>query len=82
MECPEESAMAGILDHPQAQRLLADATLSPQDVASCAGRLGRFLLPCLPLFTRSEQRRNFRILLEGKRSDLQRKTVEPIAIRG
>ena len=54
--------MAGILDHPQAQRLLADATL--------------------PLFTRSEQRRNVTILLEGKRSDLQRKTVEPIAIRG
>ena len=73
--------MAGILDHPQAQRLLADATLSPQDVASCAGRLGRFLLPYLPLFKRSEQRRNLRILLEGKLSDLQRKTVEPIAIR-
>jgi SRSO17 transposase len=73
--------MAGILDHPQAQRLLDEATLSTRDVASCAGLLERFLLPYLPLFPRSETRVNARILVEGKLSDLPRKTVEPIAIR-
>lgn len=68
-----------ILDHPDAQALLADADLSPDAVHSCAGRLTTFLQRYLPLFTRSEQRDHARTLLHGKLSGLERKTTEPIA---
>jgi SRSO17 transposase len=68
-----------LLEHPQAQALLADADLSPAALRSCLGRLRVFLARYLPLFFRSEQRELAEVVLQGKLSGLQRKTAEPIA---
>ena len=68
-----------ILDHPAAQPLLRDAELTPQAVASCAGRLEDFAARYLPLLTRREQRQHALTVLRGKLTGLQRKTTEPIA---
>ncbi len=70
-----------ILEHPQAQALLADAVLSPAAVAACAGRLAAVAARYLPLLLRSEHRGHALTLLRGKLTGLQRKTTEPIAIR-
>jgi SRSO17 transposase len=68
-----------LLEHPTAQALLQDATLTPEQVDDLAGRLGPFLQRYLPLFARKEQRDNATLVLRGKLSGLQRKTTEPIA---
>ncbi len=68
-----------ILDHPQAQALLADAELSADDVRACAGHLTAFAQRYLPLFQRTEQRDHALAVLRGKLTGLQRKTTEPIA---
>jgi SRSO17 transposase len=73
-----EAAMT-ILEHPGAQALLADATLSAADVRSCACALTAFAARYLPRFHRSEQREHALTVLQGKLSGLQRKTTEPIA---
>jgi hypothetical protein len=46
----------GLLDHPQARALLADAAVMKQDVRRCRGHLRRFLERYLPKFYRREQR--------------------------
>src|SRR6266702_7070932 len=68
-----------ILDLRQAKELLADATLSADDVRSCADRLQAFAQRYLPHFQRIEQRRHALTVLHGKLTGLQRKTTEPIA---
>ena len=68
-----------ILEHPHAQALLHDATLSAADVRSCGHALTAFAARYLPHFHRSEQREHARTVLRGKLSGLQRKTTEPIA---
>jgi SRSO17 transposase len=68
-----------ILEHPQAQALLEQTTLSSAAVRGCEGRLTRFLERYLPLFYRQEQRENATIVIEGLLSGLERKTCEPIA---
>ena len=68
-----------ILEHPQAQALLADAVLSADAVRSCAERLTAFAQRYLPFFHRSEQREHALAILRGKLSGLERKTTEPIA---
>jgi SRSO17 transposase len=68
-----------ILEHPQAQALLRDATVSAAAVRGCQGRLTGFLRRYLPRFYRREQRVNARIVVEGLLSSLERKTCEPIA---
>lgn len=68
-----------LLDQPEAQVLLADATITPADVASCAGRLETFVQRYLPCFSRPEQRSHAGTVLRGKLGGLQRKTTEPIA---
>jgi SRSO17 transposase len=68
-----------ILEHPDAQALLADATLSADAVRSCACALTAFAQRYLPLFHRSEQRDHALTILKGKLTGLQRKTTEPIA---
>jgi SRSO17 transposase len=73
-----ETAM-DILDHPEAQALLADADLSAAAVRSCADRLTAFAQRYLPLFRREEQRDHALTVLRGKLTSLQRKTTEPIA---
>lgn len=68
-----------LLKHPKAQALLAEAEISPAVVASCADRLERYLERYLPVFYRQEQRELARVVIQGKLSNLQRKTAEPIA---
>jgi SRSO17 transposase len=68
-----------ILDHPDAQALLADAELSAAAVRSCADRLTAFAQRYLPLFHREEQRGHALTVLRGKLTGLERKTTEPIA---
>jgi SRSO17 transposase len=69
-----------LLDHPDAQALLADAVLTPEAVRGCQDRLTRFLERYLPRFYRAEQRANAALVLRGLLSGLQRKTCEPIAV--
>jgi len=68
-----------LLEHPTAQALLADAKVRPADVANCRLRLEYFLQRYLPRFYRVEQHELARVVLQGKLSNLQRKTSEPIA---
>ena len=68
-----------LLDHPEAQALLADATLTPEAVAGCQGYLTGFLQRYLPQFYRSEHRAHAVAVIHGLLSDLERKTCEPIA---
>ncbi len=71
--------MSTILEHPTAQALLADADVSAADVRGCRHRLHAFLARYLPLFYRAEQRALAEVVVQGKLSNLQRKTSEPIA---
>jgi SRSO17 transposase len=68
-----------LLEHPMAQALLADAEVSATVVAGCRWRLQNFLQRYLPRFYRVEQHALAEVVLQGKLSDLQRKTSEPIA---
>jgi SRSO17 transposase len=69
-----------LLDHPEAQALLGDSTVSPDTVGGCADRLTGFLRRYLPRFYRTEQRENATLVIRGLLSGLERKTCEPIAI--
>ncbi len=68
-----------LLEHPTAQALLAEAEVSPAAVAGCRRRLESFLQRYLPRFYRVEQHELAHVVLQGKLSNLQRKTSEPIA---
>jgi SRSO17 transposase len=69
-----------LLDHPDAQALLADAALTPEQVRGCQDRLTAFLQRYLPRFYRIEQRTHATLVIRGLLSGLQRKTCEPIAV--
>jgi hypothetical protein len=69
-----------LLDHPEAQTLLDDATITPDSVRPCGDRLSGFLQRYLPKFDRVEQRVNATLVIRGHLSGLERKTCEPIAI--
>src|SRR6516164_9761592 len=71
--------MSAILEHPEAQALLEQATVTPEAVARCGRDLTAFLQRYLPLFYRDEQRDHALTILRGKLTGLQRKTTEPIA---
>jgi len=68
-----------LLEHPDAQALLSDAEVSADAVRSCGQRLEQFLHRYLPQFYREEQRELAQVVLQGKLSNLERKTAEPIA---
>ena len=68
-----------LLEHPTAQVLLADTEVSAPAVARCRRRLESFLQRYLPCFYRIEQHELARVVLQGRLSNLQRKTSEPIA---
>jgi hypothetical protein len=68
-----------LLDHPDAQALLADAVVTPEQVRGCRDRLTAFLQRYLPRFYRIEQRANAALVSGGLVSGLERKTCEPIA---
>jgi SRSO17 transposase len=69
-----------ILEHPEAQALLNDATVTPDSVRDCTDRLTGFLRRYLPRSYRTEQRENATLVIRGLLSGLDRKTCEPIAI--
>jgi SRSO17 transposase len=69
-----------LLDHPDAQTLLADATVTPEQVRGCQDRISAFLQRYLPRFYRAEQRANATLVIRGLVSGLERKTCEPIAV--
>ncbi len=69
-----------LLDHPEAQALLAEAVVTPDSVRERADRLTAFLQRYLPKFYRSEQRATTTLVIRGRLSGLERKTSEPIAI--
>jgi SRSO17 transposase len=68
-----------LLEHPDAQALLADCEVSAAGVRGCGQRLEQFLHRYLPWFYREEQRDLALVVLQGKLSKLERKTSEPIA---
>src|ERR1700683_3263494 len=68
-----------LLEHPEAQALLADAVIRPEQIRELDQRLEPFLQRYFPLFQRHEQRLNAHFLLQGKLAPLTRKTAEPIA---
>lgn len=68
-----------LLEHPLAQALLEDAEVTAAAVRSCKDRLSRYLQRYLPSFYREEQRELAKVVIQGKLSNLQRKTSEPIA---
>jgi SRSO17 transposase len=69
-----------LLDHPEAQALLADAVVTPDAVRDRADRLTAFLRRYLPRFYRVEQRATATLVIRGRLGGLERKTSEPIAI--
>ena len=64
-----------LLEHPEAQALLGDATVSADTVRGCTDRLTGLLRRCLPKLYRTEQRQNattvIRGLLSGGTHDLR-----------
>src|SRR3954463_13880000 len=69
-----------LLDHPDAQALLADAAVTSDQVRGCQDRLTAFLGRYLPRFYRVEQRTNATLVIRGLVSGLERKPGEPIAV--
>jgi SRSO17 transposase len=69
-----------LLEHPDAQALLADAVVPPDAVRGCQDRITTFLQRYLPRFYRAEQRTHATLVIRGLLSGLQRKTCEPIAV--
>ena len=69
-----------LLEHPDAQALLADAVVTPDQVRGCQDRITTFLQRYLPRFYRAEQRAHAALVIRGLLSGLQRKTCEPIAV--
>jgi SRSO17 transposase len=68
-----------LLEHPVAQALLEDTVVTASAVRGCRDRLAKFLERYLPRFYREEQRELAAVVIQGKLSNLQRKTAEPIA---
>ncbi len=69
-----------LLDHPEAQAILADAVVTPDAIAGQGERLTSFLRRYLPRFYRVEQRVTAALVIRGRLGGLERKTSEPIAI--
>jgi SRSO17 transposase len=69
-----------LLDHPEAQALLSDATVSDDAVRDCPDRPSAFLQRYLPRSDRVEQRTTATLVIRGRLGGLERKTSEPIAI--
>src|SRR5215203_1104530 len=71
--------MGSLLEHPRAQRLLGATTVRGDTIRTTVERIDGFLDRYRPHFVRSEQRDNAAVIVRGKLSGLDRKTVEPIA---
>src|SRR5262249_26869544 len=69
-----------LLEHLDAQALLADAAVTPDQVRGCQDRITTFLHGYLPRFTRARQRPPATRVARGRLGGLQRKPCEPIAV--
>src|SRR5881394_2517756 len=78
---PTGGTAMSLLEHPDAQALLADAVVTPDEVRGCQDRITTFLQRYLPRFYRAEQRTHATLVIRGLLSGLQRKTCEPIAVQ-
>ena len=56
-----------LLEHPDAQPLLADAAVTPDQVRGCQDRVTAFLQRYLPRFYRAEQRTHAMLVIRGRR---------------
>lgn len=63
------------------RELLAECEVVPEELLECLGRLKKFLAPFSGFFGRSEMREHGEDFVRGLLSDLERKSVEPIAER-
>jgi len=68
-----------LLEHAKAQALLAEAELTADSVRGCGERLTAFIQRYLPLFGRKEHHQHALVVVQGRLSNLERKTSEPIA---
>jgi SRSO17 transposase len=68
-----------LLETPEAVALLEEAVVPPEAVQGGVRRLAGFIERYQPWFYRAEQRHWAEVVLEGRLSNLQRKTNEPIA---
>jgi SRSO17 transposase len=75
----KDYAMTSLLEHPTAQALLDQTTVTAATLRPTVERLDAFLDRYRPHFLRSEQRHNALLVLRGKLSGLDRKTCEPLA---
>ncbi len=57
-----------------------EINLAPRAVAALADELSAYHALCAPLFARAEQRRGALCYLQGQLLDLERKTIEPLAL--
>ncbi len=57
-----------------------EINLAPRDVAALADELSAYHALFAPLFARAEQRRGALCYLQGQLLDLERKTIEPLAL--
>ena len=57
-----------------------EINLAPRDVAALAAELVAYHALFAPLFARTEQRRGAWCYLQGQLLDLERKTIEPLAL--
>jgi SRSO17 transposase len=71
--------MTSLVEHPTAQALLDQTTVTAAALRPTVERLDAFLDRYRPYFLRSEQRHNALLVLRGKLSGLDRKTCEPLA---
>src|SRR5947199_10768326 len=71
--------MASVVEHPTARRLLDATRVDGDALRATVERVDGFLTRYGPHFVRSEQRANAAVIVRGKLSGLERKTVEPIA---
>src|SRR5438105_15920715 len=69
------------LQHPEAQALLGDATLTAAAVRGCRDHLTQFRQRYWPRFYRAEQRELATVVVQGRLSGLERKTSEPLALQ-
>ena len=73
--------MGTLLEHPDAQALLAETEVTAATVNGSARHLTAFIQRYLPCFYRKEHRAHADTILRGKFTGLDRKTTEPIAIQ-
>ncbi len=72
------AAYAPLIAPPSAQA--PTPNLAPRDVERLADDLVAYHARFAPLFQRSEQRRAALLYLQGQLLDLERKTIEPLAV--